>query len=91
MLYKPVPSKRFTKDLKLMQKQQKDLSLLANVINTLSEGKQLDIKHRDHALQGDFSGYRECHVTPDWLLIYKIKDDLLLLVLYRTGSHSELY
>ena len=57
----------------------------------LADGEKLPQKYSDHALKGIFSGYRECHIEPDWLLIYKISEDVLVLSLYRTGSHSDLF
>lgn len=82
---------RFDKDLKLAAKQGKDLTKLQIVIDKLANGDKLDDKHRDHALIGNYSGCRECHVSPDWLLVYKIDGDKLVLLLYRLGSHSELF
>ena len=57
----------------------------------LADGGALDASYRDHALSGDYKGTRECHIEPDWLLIYEILDDILVLMLYRLGSHSELF
>lgn len=68
-----------------------DAKLLQEVISILANGEQLPQKYKDHALIGDYQGYRECHITPDWLLIYKIVDELLILVLTRTGTHSDLF
>lgn len=82
---------QFKKDLKLAKKQKKNLDLLFDVIDKLANGKKLDSKFRDHDLSGDYVGTRECHIEPDWLLVYEIKDDVLLLMLYRLGSHSELF
>ena len=67
------------------------MSILKDVVDRLSEGKQLDDKYRDHSLTGEYSGYRECHLQPDWLLVYKIVNDTLTLVLARTGTHSDLF
>ena len=61
------------------------------VVNTLLSGKKLDLKYRDHALLGEYAGYRECHIKPDLLLVYKIRDDVLMLFLLDIGSHSELF
>ena len=61
------------------------------IVTTLLNGKTLSPKYRDHALTGNWKGYRECHIAPDWLLIYKIEADVLLLVLQRTGTHSDLF
>ena len=86
-----VLSNRFKKDLKLAKKRGYDLDLLDEVVTALSTNQSLDEKYRDHSLQGEWAGFRECHIMPDWLLIYKIKNDILTLVLARTGSHSDLF
>ena len=80
----------YKKSRKLMQKRGLDLTLLDEVIETIAEGKPLDIKYRDHELSGDYKGFRECHIKPDWLLIYLINDNILVLTLVNTGSHSDL-
>ncbi|NLM16573.1 MAG: type II toxin-antitoxin system YafQ family toxin [Candidatus Riflebacteria bacterium] len=82
---------RFKKDLKLTQKQGKNLDLLFEIIEKLASGEELSKKYRDHFLTGNFKGARECHLESDWLLIYEIIDDKLLLILLRIGSHSELF
>lgn len=84
-------SSQFKKDLKKILKQQKNLDLLEKVITVLQAEQELDQKHRDHGLVGGWQGYRECHISPDWLLIYKVEQELQLLRLVRTGSHSELF
>ena len=81
---------RFKKSYKLMVKQGKDISLLDEVIETLRFGKPLDAKYKDHQLAGNYRLFRECHIKPDWLLIYMIEDDVLTLTLIDTGSHSSL-
>lgn len=81
----------FKKDYKLMKKRGFNLDKLKYVINQLVNGNSLEDKYRDHALTGDYKGFRECHIEPDWLLIYQIKDEELVLVLSRTGSHSDLF
>ena len=91
MKYKIVMSSRFSKDLKMMARRGYDLDKIKFVIDELANGKTLDPKYKDHLLQGDYSGKRECHVLPDWLLIYEIRDKELLLYLVRTGSHSDLF
>lgn len=68
-----------------------DIHLLEGVIADLAMGIPLPEKNRDHALSGNWTGHRECHVLPDWLLIYRIEDDVLVLTLSRTGSHSDLF
>ena len=82
---------RFKKDLKLAKKQNKNLEKLFDVVETLAKGEVLDSKFKDHALSGEYIGTRECHIEPDWLLIYEVKDDVLVLLLYRLGTHSDLF
>lgn len=82
---------QFKKDLKLAKKQNKNLDKLFEVIDILANGGTLEAKYRDHDLTGNYKGTRECHVEPDWLLIYEICGDVLVLMLYRLGSHSELF
>ena len=91
MKYKVVMSSRFSKDLKIIAKRGYDLNKIKFVIKELANGKQLDPKYKDHQLQGEYMGKRECHILPDWLLIYEICDNKLLLYLARTGSHSDLF
>ena len=91
MKYKIVMSSRFSKDLKIISKRGYDLEKIKYVINELANGNELDPKYKDHQLQGGYSGKRECHILPDWLLIYEIRDDELLLYLVRTGTHSDLF
>ena len=81
----------FKKDYKAAQKRGLKIEKLHQVIAALREQKELPAKNRDHALTGNYKGFRECHVEPDWLLIYQIKDDELILLLSRTGSHSDLF
>lgn len=86
-----VRSTQFKKDLKKIIKQGKDLDLLEEVVNKLQKSETLPPKNCDHLLSGDWRGFRECHISPDWLLIYKNENELKLLRLVRTGSHSELF
>ena len=86
-----VLSNRFKRDLKLAQKRGYDLNQLEYVINQLASQKELADKYRDHELSGNYVGFRECHIRPDWLLIYRVHEDELLLFLSRTGSHSDLF
>ncbi len=86
-----VLSNQFKKDLKTAVKRGYDIGLLETVVNTLAAQKPLPEKHRDHALTGDYIGFRECHILPDWLLIYRIDGDDLILFLSRTGTHSDLF
>lgn len=90
-MYAVKPTTKFQKDLKRIQKRGYDISLLTEVIKRLAAGEQLPEKNKDHALSGNFVGCRECHITPDWLLIYEIADDKLILYLTRTGTHSDLF
>ena len=82
---------QFKKDLKLAKKQNKDLDKLFDVVNVLADGGILDARYRDHDLSGDYKGTRECHIEPDWLLVYELRDEVLVLMLYRLGTHSELF
>lgn len=90
-MYKVRPTSKFEKDLKRVKKRGMDISLLTAVIKTLAAGEALPCKNRDHPLTGNYSGCRECHITPDWLLIYEIVEDELFLYLTRTGTHSDLF
>lgn len=81
----------FKKSYKLMKKRGMDISALDTVIDLLRQGKQLDAKYRDHGLTGNFIGFRECHIKPDWLLVYLIENDILTLTLVDTGSHSDIF
>ena len=81
----------FKKDYKRIVKRGYDMRLLEKVIELLANQKPLPEKNRDHQLSGDYEGCRECHITPDWLLIYEVADEELILYLTRTGSHSDLF
>lgn len=81
----------FKKDYKRIVKRGYDMRLLEKVIELLANQKPLPEKNRDHQLSGDYAGCRECHITPDWLLIYEVADKELILYLTRTGSHSDLF
>ena len=85
------PTSRFQRDLKRAAKRGYHTELLTAVIKKLADGVPLEQRYRDHALAGDYAGSRECHITPDWLLIYEIDGDTLLLYLLRTGTHSDLF
>ena len=82
---------QFKRDLQRIQKRSLELELLKNVIRLLLEEQTLDEKYRDHALTGSYRGFRECHIQPDWLLIYAIDHNELILTASRTGSHSDLF
>lgn len=81
---------QFKKDYKLAKRRGLNIDLLKNVISKLSNGETLEAKYKDHPLSGDWIGHRECHIQPDWLLIYRIENDILVLTLTRTGTHSDL-
>ena len=91
MKYEIVLSSRFKKDLKLVAKRGYDLSLMGIVVDTLASGVRLPEKYRDHSLSGEYRNCRECHITPDWLLVYEIDANELYLYLTRTGTHSDLF
>ncbi len=91
MKYEIERTPQFKKDYKLAEKQGLDLNKLKEVITLLANGEPLPPKNKDHQLKGNYKGHRECHIEPDWLLIYKIQDDMLILTLVRTGSHSKLF
>ena len=82
---------KFQKDLKRVQKRGYDLNLLKEIIKKLANGETLPEKNKDHFLTGNYAGKRECHITPDWLLIYEIDGENLFLYLTRTGTHSDLF
>jgi len=91
VIYTVRPSSKFQKDLKRAHKRGLNIDLLTDVIKELAAGKSLPKKNRDHVLVGDFAGSRECHIAPNWLLVYEIDHDNLILYLVRTGSHSDLF
>ena len=82
---------QFKKDYKQALKRHMDIELLDNIIRSLSRGETLPERNKDHALTGDWVGHRECHILPDWLLVYRVEDDVLVLTLARTGTHSDLF
>ena len=82
---------KFKKDYKRIKRQGKDISKLESTLEELVRGKDLPEAMRDHALGGTYRGHRECHIEPDWLLIYRVDEEGLVLVATRTGSHGELF
>ena len=82
---------RFKKDYKLAMKRHLDIELLDDIIRALSRGETLPEKNKDHELSGDWAGHRECHIQPNWLLVYRIEGDILVLTLARTGTHADLF
>lgn len=85
------PTTQFKKDFKLAMKRSMKIELLEEMIAMLAMGETLPDKHKDHVLTGNWVGHRECHILPDWLLIYRIEDEVLVLTLARTGTHSDLF
>ena len=90
-MYNIRTSTRFEKDLRRAKKRGYDMALLTAVIRILASGKELPERYKDHSLTGYYSGCRECHITPDWLLIYEICENDLILYLTRTGTRSDLF
>ena len=86
-----VLSNQFKKDLKLAKKRGRNLDLPDSVVNTLANGEKLPDKNHDYELSGEYRGFRECHIQPDWLLVYRINNDEIFLFLSRAGSHSDLF
>ena len=80
---------RFKRDLKICEKRNLPMKDLRNVIKDICEGKTLDIRYRDHQLKGNFKGYRECHIQPDWLFIYSTDENTLYAM--QTGTHADIY
>ncbi len=91
MKYEISVTTQFKKDLKLARKQGKSEEKLWEIVEKLANGETLDEKYKDHNLTGKYLGYRECHIFPDWLLVYKQQNEVLILLLYRLGSHSDLF
>ena len=91
--YGVVTSNKFDKQLRKIIKQGKNIEKLSNVVKKLANGETLDVKYKDHALYDTnfYRNCRECHIEPDWILIYKYKDSELILFLIETGSHSDLF
>ena len=92
-IYEVKSTSRFNKELKKIVKQNKDIDKLIEVVELLANGLELDAKYRNHKLINDkiFKDCCECHISPDWLLIYKYSDNELVLLLFATGSHSDLF
>lgn len=89
--YTVKPTTQFKKDYKLALKRGLKISLLDDIITALAMGLPLPEKNKDHPLTGNWSGYQECHTLPDWLLVYRIDQNVLVLTLSRTGTHSDLF
>lgn len=82
---------QFKRDIKRAKKRHLDIGLLEDVVKKLQRGEKLDAIYRDHKLSGEYEGYRECHIQPNWLLVYKIIDEELILALARTGTHDDVF
>ncbi len=91
MKYNVKFTSQFKKDIKLAGNRGKNLDELFSVIEALSNDMPLEERYRDHPLKGKYSACRECHIEPDWLLVYQKVEDCLILILYRVGSHSDLF
>lgn len=91
MTYELILTGKFKKSLKLARKRGLDLSLLENIVTMLQSNIPLEEKHKDHELKGRYQGFRECHIQPDWLLIYLKEDQVLTLTLVDTGTHADLF
>jgi len=82
---------QFERDYKRITRQGKDINKLTTIMDAIAQQDYLDKRYRDHKLKGDYIGYRECHIEPDWLLIYRIDQNDKTVIFVRTGSHSELF
>jgi mRNA interferase YafQ len=91
MKYTVKPTTKFQKDLKRIAKRGYNIALLTEVIKIIANGYELSAKYKDHNLSGNYERCRECHITPDWLLVYELTDSDLILYLTRTGTHSDLF
>ena len=89
--YTVKPTTQFKKDYKRAMKRGLKIELLEKIVELLAMGEALPEKNRDHELSGNWDGHRECHIQPDWLLVYRIEDNVLVLTLTRTGTHSDLF
>ena len=90
-MYKIEFTNEMKRNVKLMRKRGKDLSKLTEILDILASGQPLSPKNKDHQLTGSLSDFRECHIEPDWLLVYKLHDDVLILTATATGTHSDLF
>lgn len=91
MIYKVKYSSKFKKNYKLAKKRGMDVKLLEEIVDKLRRRIPLEKRYKDHELQGRYKGFRECHIQPDWLLVYYVEDDVLVLTLVDTGTHADLF
>lgn len=91
MSFSVIWTTQFKRDYKKASKRNLPIELLDDIIRKLAEGEKLPEKNRDHALSVNWVGFRECHILPDWLLIYRVEVDILVLTLARTGTHGDLF
>lgn len=91
MKFEVVKSRRFKKSLKKMLRRGKDINKLEAVVSMLARGESLPARYKDHALSGDLTGLRDCHIENDWILLYYIEANVLVLTLSDTGTHSDLF
>jgi mRNA interferase YafQ len=87
-MYEMRQSNQMKRDVKLMKRQHRDMAKLDKVLDLLAEGNPLPPEYKDHQLKGNYKAFRECHIEPDWLLIYKIVESELIIIAIATGSHS---
>ena len=90
MTYRVKTTRQFDRDVARLMRSGYDIGLLRATVELLADGKPLPAKYRDHPLRGDKKGFRDCHIAPDWLLLYLRRKNELVLVLQRTGTHSEI-
>lgn len=91
MTYQLVLTGKFKKGIKLAKRRGLEIALLDNVVEKLLHGIPLEERNKDHELKGRFKGFRECHIQPDWLLIYLLEEEILTLTLVDTGTHADLF
>lgn len=89
--YIVIASSQYKKSYKRMAKRGLDMRVLDDAVHKLSCGEKLDKRYKDHVLKGRYKGFHECHILPDWLLIYSIENDTLVVTLVNTGTHSDLF
>lgn len=90
-MFRFITTNRFEKEYKLMQKRGKDMNKLDTVMLKLIHGETLDKRYKDHTLKGNFKDRRECHIEPDWLLVYKLSIQEKMIIFERTGSHADIF